>query len=228
MTYESGSLAPAEVRTLFDRIAPVYDTMNRVMTVGLDQRWRRLAASSGRSTRRPRPRRVLRHRRSRRRRRAGRRHRHRSRLLSADARARAAEVAVGRPGSRATSWRCRSPTAPSTPRRSGSVSATSPTWMPGSASSAGCSDPGAGWRSSRSRRHAVCCGRSSVCGSIGSCRCSVASFPVAAPTRTSRRASAGSPAQRSSPSACGAPGSSEIRFTLLAGTIVALHVGVAR
>jgi demethylmenaquinone methyltransferase/2-methoxy-6-polyprenyl-1,4-benzoquinol methylase len=26
---------------MFDRIAPVYDTMNRVMTAGLDQRWRR-------------------------------------------------------------------------------------------------------------------------------------------------------------------------------------------
>jgi demethylmenaquinone methyltransferase/2-methoxy-6-polyprenyl-1,4-benzoquinol methylase len=27
---------------MFDRIAPVYDAMNRVMTVGLDQRWRRV------------------------------------------------------------------------------------------------------------------------------------------------------------------------------------------
>src|SRR3954447_7665092 len=26
---------------MFDRIAPVYDVMNRVMTAGLDQRWRR-------------------------------------------------------------------------------------------------------------------------------------------------------------------------------------------
>jgi demethylmenaquinone methyltransferase / 2-methoxy-6-polyprenyl-1,4-benzoquinol methylase len=31
---------------MFDRIAPVYDAMNRVMTVGLDLRWRRLAATS--------------------------------------------------------------------------------------------------------------------------------------------------------------------------------------
>jgi demethylmenaquinone methyltransferase/2-methoxy-6-polyprenyl-1,4-benzoquinol methylase len=31
---------------MFDRIAPVYDAMNRVMTAGLDLRWRRLAASS--------------------------------------------------------------------------------------------------------------------------------------------------------------------------------------
>src|SRR3954471_6664641 len=31
---------------MFDRIAPVYDAMNRVMTVGLDLRWRRLAAQA--------------------------------------------------------------------------------------------------------------------------------------------------------------------------------------
>ena len=43
MTYESGTLAPEAVLGMFDRIAPVYDLMNRVMTVGLDQRWRRLA-----------------------------------------------------------------------------------------------------------------------------------------------------------------------------------------
>ena len=46
MTYESGSLAPNEVRRLFDRIAPVYDVMNRVMTVGLDRSWRRLAVEA--------------------------------------------------------------------------------------------------------------------------------------------------------------------------------------
>jgi demethylmenaquinone methyltransferase/2-methoxy-6-polyprenyl-1,4-benzoquinol methylase len=37
----SGTLPPEGVRTMFDRIAPVYDVMNRVMTAGLDQRWRR-------------------------------------------------------------------------------------------------------------------------------------------------------------------------------------------
>ena len=31
---------------MFDRIAPVYDVMNRVMTAGLDQRWRRRAVEA--------------------------------------------------------------------------------------------------------------------------------------------------------------------------------------
>ncbi|MGH3066234.1 MAG: bifunctional demethylmenaquinone methyltransferase/2-methoxy-6-polyprenyl-1,4-benzoquinol methylase UbiE [Gaiellaceae bacterium] len=43
MSYEAGRLAADEVRGMFDRIAPVYDAMNRVMTAGLDRRWRRLA-----------------------------------------------------------------------------------------------------------------------------------------------------------------------------------------
>ena len=42
-SFETGTLSPEGVRTMFDRIAPVYDLMNRVMTAGLDQRWRRLA-----------------------------------------------------------------------------------------------------------------------------------------------------------------------------------------
>ena len=42
MSHESGTLPAEGVRSMFDRIAPVYDLMNRVMTLGLDQRWRRL------------------------------------------------------------------------------------------------------------------------------------------------------------------------------------------
>ena len=43
---QPGSLPPERVREMFDRIARPYDTMNRVMTVGLDRRWRALAADA--------------------------------------------------------------------------------------------------------------------------------------------------------------------------------------
>ena len=46
MTHESGTLEPEGVRTMFDRIAPFYDVMNHVMTVGLDRRWRRLTVEA--------------------------------------------------------------------------------------------------------------------------------------------------------------------------------------
>jgi demethylmenaquinone methyltransferase/2-methoxy-6-polyprenyl-1,4-benzoquinol methylase len=42
----SGTLAPDQVRSMFDRIAPVYDVMNRAMTMGLDRKWRRLTAEA--------------------------------------------------------------------------------------------------------------------------------------------------------------------------------------
>jgi demethylmenaquinone methyltransferase/2-methoxy-6-polyprenyl-1,4-benzoquinol methylase len=44
--YRTGRLAPHAVRTMFDGIAPVYDVMNRFMSGGLDQRWRRITAES--------------------------------------------------------------------------------------------------------------------------------------------------------------------------------------
>jgi demethylmenaquinone methyltransferase/2-methoxy-6-polyprenyl-1,4-benzoquinol methylase len=40
----SGTLAPDAVEAMFDRISPVYDPMNRLMTAGLDRRWRRMTA----------------------------------------------------------------------------------------------------------------------------------------------------------------------------------------
>ncbi len=46
MSIRTGTLSPEGVRTMFDRIAPVYDAMNRVTTMGLDGRWRRLAAEA--------------------------------------------------------------------------------------------------------------------------------------------------------------------------------------
>jgi demethylmenaquinone methyltransferase/2-methoxy-6-polyprenyl-1,4-benzoquinol methylase len=42
----SGRLPAEGVRAMFDRIAPVYDAMNRTMTAGLDRRWRRLTAEA--------------------------------------------------------------------------------------------------------------------------------------------------------------------------------------
>ncbi|HZG34609.1 MAG TPA: bifunctional demethylmenaquinone methyltransferase/2-methoxy-6-polyprenyl-1,4-benzoquinol methylase UbiE [Gaiellaceae bacterium] len=44
--YEHGTLPPEGVRSMFDRIAPVYDLMNRAMTAGLDRRWRRLTVEA--------------------------------------------------------------------------------------------------------------------------------------------------------------------------------------
>ena len=44
----SGTLEEGQVRAMFDRIARVYDPMNRVMTVGLDRRWRERAADLAR------------------------------------------------------------------------------------------------------------------------------------------------------------------------------------
>jgi demethylmenaquinone methyltransferase/2-methoxy-6-polyprenyl-1,4-benzoquinol methylase len=46
MSAASGRLPAEGVRAMFDRIAPVYDAMNRTMTAGLDQRWRRITAES--------------------------------------------------------------------------------------------------------------------------------------------------------------------------------------
>jgi demethylmenaquinone methyltransferase / 2-methoxy-6-polyprenyl-1,4-benzoquinol methylase len=46
VSVETGRLPADGVRKMFDRIAPVYDAMNRTMTAGLDRRWRRLTAEA--------------------------------------------------------------------------------------------------------------------------------------------------------------------------------------
>jgi demethylmenaquinone methyltransferase / 2-methoxy-6-polyprenyl-1,4-benzoquinol methylase len=46
VTAKTGTLPPDAVREMFDRISPVYDAMNRAMTLGLDRRWRRLTAEA--------------------------------------------------------------------------------------------------------------------------------------------------------------------------------------
>jgi len=46
MSSQTGTLPAEGVRAMFDRIAPVYDVMNRVMTAGLDGRWRRETATA--------------------------------------------------------------------------------------------------------------------------------------------------------------------------------------
>jgi demethylmenaquinone methyltransferase/2-methoxy-6-polyprenyl-1,4-benzoquinol methylase len=46
LSVETGRLPAEGVRVMFDRIAPVYDAMNHVMTAGLDRRWRRRTAEA--------------------------------------------------------------------------------------------------------------------------------------------------------------------------------------
>jgi demethylmenaquinone methyltransferase/2-methoxy-6-polyprenyl-1,4-benzoquinol methylase len=46
VSIESGTLTRTEVRSMFDRIAPVYDVMNHLITAGLHRRWRRLTAQA--------------------------------------------------------------------------------------------------------------------------------------------------------------------------------------
>ncbi len=124
------------MRAMFDRIAGVYDVMNTAMTAGLHHRWRARAADlAARAARAPRARRRDRHRRPRDRARA-RASRPGGEVIGSDFseamldRAREAPQGAGscaRASSGPTRSRCRTPTTASTPRRSASARATSPT-----------------------------------------------------------------------------------------------------
>lgn len=48
--FESKEQKEAHVRSMFDRIAPRYDLLNRVIAANMDQRWRRRAAKAARGS----------------------------------------------------------------------------------------------------------------------------------------------------------------------------------
>ncbi len=224
---ETGRLPADGVRRMFDRIAPVYDAMNRVMTVGLDQRWR---AATVRETVRP-----------------------GDRVLDAccgtgdlavAARARRCASVVGLDFSEAMLERARRK-APELEFIQGDVLA-----LPFEDASFDAAVVGFGIRNVadleaglRELRRVLRPG-----GRLGileittprgvlapfyrlwfdpSSRSSAASCPAARRTRTCPRACAASPRRKSSPRCFAANGFARVRFRLFAGGIVALHVGEA-
>ena len=220
------TLAPEAVRSMFDRIAPVYDAMNRVMTAGLDLRWRRLAAADGRPARRPRPRRSLRDRRLRGRRPCA---RARSSVTGLDFSPRMLERARRK--------------APGLEWVEGDMLA-----LPFDDGSFDAATVGFGVRNvsdleralrelrrvlrpggqARDPRDHACPGRARAVlrrsGSTGSCRLLGRLLPGGCRVlATCRPRSRGSRAPRSSRRCSSAPGFSEVRFRLLAGSIIALH-----
>ena len=195
---------------MFDRIAPVYDVMNRVMTAGLDQRWRRETVEA-----------VVR---------PG------DRVLDAccgtgDLAVAALEAGAGEVvgldfsprmlerarakqqtlrGSRATCWPCRSRTASFDAATVGFGVRNVADLTAALAELRRVLRPGG--RLGDSRDHDAdrrCWRRSTASGSTGSCRCSGRCSRAAPRTRTCPRAFAASPGRTSWPGSCARPGSAE-------------------
>ena len=161
----SGNAVPeADVAAMFDEIAPVYDRLNTVMTLGADRRWRDAAVAASRRVRgRLGDRRRVRHGQAR----GGAggtrgsvRARARCRPLGRDGRARRRDATAtwsSSSSSPATPSRSRPATPSSTRRRSRSACATSPISRPGSESCAGSSgraESSSAWSSTSPRPRA--------------------------------------------------------------------------
>ena len=225
MTHETGSLASDEVRGMFDRIAPVYDAMNRVMTVGLDRSWRRLTVEA-----------VVQ---------PG------DRVLDACCGTGDLAVAAEREGGvvtgldfstamldrarrksdtvewvEGTSLRCPSRTSRSTPRRSASASATSRASRRLSASSGACSARGA---ARDPRDHASAGNPAPVLHAlVRPDRAAARQGPARwQGLHVSPRERAALSGRRGARDAAPTRGFVQVRFRLLGGSIVALHCGIA-
>lgn len=48
--YQSDATKKEQVRNMFDNIAPKYDLLNRMLSLGIDQYWRRSALKNSGST----------------------------------------------------------------------------------------------------------------------------------------------------------------------------------
>ena len=222
---------------MFDRVAGHYDALNSVMTAGLHHRWRERAADAGRAgARRLGPRRLLRHRRPGAR--AGRPGRPGGHVVGCDfsepmldlAREKAAaRQAAGRPlrvGRRARS--CPTTASASTPSPSASASATSPTSTAACAEMARVLKPGRAPGDPRDHPADPAAALDLLLALVRPHRalCSAPSPATPRPTPTCPSRSAAFPAPAAWPRRWTRAGFERIRYTVLAGGIIAIHSGV--